>query len=84
MELFLIAIGIPILFIIVCIRFILPREVRNDLMAELIHDGIEKIWELIFGEKKVRIVKNMTKNDNMTSKKNQVKQAKTYKKSYEI
>jgi len=52
-----IAIALLIVALALCIRFILPRQVWTELLAEVIHDGLQGVWHVIFGPRKVRIVR---------------------------
>lgn len=56
MESLLIAIGLLIVALAFCIRLIFPRETWTKLLADLIHDGLQGVWHLVFGHRKVRIV----------------------------
>jgi hypothetical protein len=57
MESLIIAIGLLIVALAFCVRFILPREVWTQVLGEIIHDGLQGIWHLVFGPRKVRIVR---------------------------
>jgi hypothetical protein len=53
---------IPLAFLVfalyLCVRFALPRRVRQQLAADLIHDVLLGLWRLVFGPRKVRVVQN--------------------------
>ena len=61
MESFVIAIGLLVVIVVICVRFILPREVWTEVLSEIIHDGLQGIWHLVFGPRKVRVVPNEKK-----------------------
>jgi hypothetical protein len=58
MESLIVAIGLLVVILGICVRFILPREVWTEVLSEIIHDGLQGIWHLIFGPRKVRVVRD--------------------------
>jgi len=58
MEALIISLGFLVMALVVCVRFVLPREVIHDVMGEVIHDILQGIWHTIFGPRKVRIVED--------------------------
>lgn len=52
---FLIVIGLLLGVLWWIIGFILPKDVRNEVLAEIIHDTLQSIWSLIFGPPRVSI-----------------------------
>jgi hypothetical protein len=55
-ESLFVAIGLLIVGLALCVRLILPRAVWTEVLGEIIHDGLQGVWHLIFGPRKVRIV----------------------------
>jgi len=60
-ESLVIAAGVLIVALVVCVRFILPRDVWTEVLADTIHDGLQAIWRLLFGARKVRVVGEKTR-----------------------
>ncbi len=58
MELLIFSIALLIGVVVFSIRFFLPRDVRNAVLAEVIHDFLQGIWHFIFGPRKVRVVRD--------------------------
>ena len=50
-----VAIALLVFVFVLCVRLILPKKVRRKLLAEIIHDGLQGLWHLVFGPRKVRI-----------------------------
>ena len=68
MESFIFPIVFLIFVLVLCVRFILPKAVRHELLAEIIHDGLKGLWHLLFGPRRVKIArdrkKGLLKNKN--------------------
>jgi hypothetical protein len=78
MESLIIAIALLIVALAFCIRFILPREVWTEVLAEIIHDGLQGVWHLIFGPRKVRVVREKkSKSAGFVNRKQESKRKKS-------
>jgi hypothetical protein len=64
----LLGIGLLVVALVIGIRFLLPRDVRNEVAAEVIHDGLQGIWRSIFGPRKVRVVRDRKRHHRPTRK----------------
>lgn len=58
METLIIPLGFLVMALVVCVRFIIPRDVRHEVMGEVIHDILKGVWHVIFGPRKVRVVED--------------------------
>lgn len=58
MESFLISIVFLVFVLVLCLRLILPKAVRHELLAEIIHDGLKGLWHLLFGPRRVKITRD--------------------------
>jgi len=69
-ESLVVAIGVLAVALMLCIRFVLPRDIWTEVMAEIIHDAMQGLWRLVFGPRKVQVVSDKDKRvKGLTDKK---------------
>lgn len=64
----LLALALLLATLVIVVMWLLPRPVRYELTAEILHDLVQGAWRAVFGPRRVQIVKddrNQSRSSNV-------------------